>query len=129
MKKILSLFLLFLIFATSPAWAVTQFIQNFTTGIQVSNTSITTTASAAALMTTNINLPDVLVINNGSVGVQLAFGGSGVVAVATASAAGTTQNYIPAGAVMIISRNGNNYYSAITDSGTGSLIIQVGAGS
>ena len=129
MKKIL---ILALVLLASPAWAFSgtnQFIQNFTTGNQVNNTSITTTASAAALMTSNPNFQDVLVVNNGSVGVQLAFGGSGVVAVNTASAAGTNQTYIPAGAVMVISRNSNNYYSAITDTGTGSLIIQVGAGS
>lgn len=126
MKKII--LLLILILTPFHAWAISAVIQNFTTVNQVNNTSIGTLATSAALMTTNPNIQDVMAVNNGTVGVQLAFGGSGVVAVNTASAAGTNQTYIPAGAVMIISRNSNNYYSAITDTGTGSLILQIGAG-
>lgn len=105
------------------------FVQNFTVGIQVGNSNIGTTATTAALMTTNINFPDVMVVNNGQVGVQLAFGGPSVVAVNTASASGTTQTYIPAGAVMILGRNTANYFSSITDSGVGSLILHPGTGS
>lgn len=110
-------------------------IQNFTSAIQRSNTSVGTTASAAALLTTSPNYPDVMVVNNGTAGVQLAFGNNTVVAVNTAAAGGTTQVYIPAGAVMIVGLGnaagvtGNQYYSAITDSGTSSIILHVGAGS
>jgi hypothetical protein len=110
-----------------------MFVQNFTVGNQVSNTSIGTSATAASLLTPtaagNANWPDVMVVNNGSVGVQLALGGASVVAVNTATAPGTAQIYIPAGAVMIVGRNGNNYYSSLADSGTGSLILHLGTGS
>jgi hypothetical protein len=110
-------------------------IQNFTTAIQRSNTSVGTTASAAALLTTSPNYVDVMVVNNGTNGVQLAFGNNTVVAVNTAAAGGTTQTYVPAGAVMTIGLGnasgvtGNQYYSAITDSGTSGIILHVGVGS
>ena len=102
---------------------IAQFVQNFSCGKQVNNTSIGTTASAAALMSVSPNFTDCMIVNNGTQGAQVAFGGSGVVAVNTAAAGGTTQVYVPAGT------NGNQYFSAITDTGTTSLIVHAGAGS
>jgi len=106
-----------------------MFIQNFSVGNQVNNTSIGTVASAAALMSPSPNFPDCMLINNGTVGIQVRFGGSSVVATNTAAAGGTNQVYIAAGAIMIVGTDGNDYFSAITDGGTESLIILVGAGS
>lgn len=130
MKKLALLFILCLGWGhlTYAQQNTAEFIQNFTTSVQRNNVSIGTSASAGALLSTNPNLQDVMAVNNGTVGVQIAIGTSGVTAVNTASAGGTTQTYIPAGAVIIFSRNYNNYYSAITDSGSGSLILHVGAG-
>ena len=108
---------------------IAQFVQNFSCGKQVNNTSIGTTASAAALMSVSPNFTDCMIVNNGTQGAQVAFGGSGVVAVNTAAAGGTTQVYVPAGTTMVVSTNGNQYFSAITDTGTTSLIVHVGAGS
>lgn len=130
MKKLfpVSAALLFLAASAHAQTSTSEFIQNFTTGVQRSNVSIGTSASSATLLTINPNWNDVMAVNNGTVGVQVAVGTSGVVAVNTASAGGTSQTYIPAGAVVIFSRNSNNYFSAISDTGTGSLILHVGAG-
>lgn len=131
MKKLLTTAFIFLLCWSHVAYAqqnAAEIFQNFTTSVQRNNVSIGTSASSAALLSVNPTQQDMMVVNNGSVGVQLAIGTSGVIAVPTASAGGTTQTYIPAGAVILMSRNYNNYFSAITDSGTGSLIIHVGAG-
>ena len=116
------------------------FVQNFACVEQRSNLAIGTTASAAAqftyanvpLSSVNCNVStngtDCMVINTGAVGAQLAFGGSTVVAVNTAAAGGTKQYFIPAGAVMIVSKGANLWWSAITDTGTTGLILHAGQG-
>lgn len=70
-----------------------------------------------------------MIVNNGTQGAQIAFGNSSVVAVNTASAAGTNQVYVAAGSTLTVGTNGNQYFSAITDTSTTSLILHLGAGS
>ncbi len=129
-----------------------SFIQNFTVANQTGNTSIGTTASAGALLLTTaqtasmsalrpqsaqyVPFRDIVVINIGTAGAQFALGvTSGITAINTAAvissnpATGSTQVYIPAGGRVTLSRNGNTYWSAITDSGTASLIVMTGDGS
>lgn len=76
------------------------------------------------------NAKGCLVANYGSAGVQLKFGPTAQTAVVTASAAGTKQYYIPAGAVMTIEKgSGALFFAAITDTGTTNLILMAGEGS
>jgi hypothetical protein len=126
-----------------------SFVQNFTVANQTANTTVGTAASSAALLLTTAQtasqntqsgsaqvrlFPDVMIVNNSSVGAQVAFGGNAVVALNTAAvvaanpATGSTQVYVPAGAMLIVSRNAQLYFSAITDSGTASLILMTGSG-
>jgi len=110
-----------------------QLVQNFTCAIQRNSTSVGTTASSSALLNSNPNYPDVRIINYGTAGAQVAFGASGITAVNTAAAAGTNQVYVPANSNITYSgiaavQGASVYYSAITDTGTASLILLVGAG-
>lgn len=126
-----------------------MFIQNFTCANQTANAAVGTSASGGALLLTTAQtasqqsiqggqnqFPDVFVVNYGTSGAQVAFGtSSGVTAINTAAvvaanpATGSTQVYIPPGMGMVVSRNGNTYWSAITDSGSASLILMTGSGS
>lgn len=60
--------------------------------------------------------PDCMVANYGTKGCQVVFGSSSsTTAVATSSAAGTNQVYIPAGAIMVVRKSGSTYAAAICD--------------
>ena len=129
-----------------------SFIQNFTVANQTGNASVGTTASAGALLMTTaqtaaqsalrpqssqyVPFPDIAIANYGTSGAQVALGTTpAVVAINTAAviaanpATGSTQVYVPAGTLITVSRNGNTYWSAITDSNTTSLVIMTGQGS
>lgn len=93
--------------------------------------AVTSTASAALQFTTvgGKSAKMALIVNYGAKGCQVAFGGSGVVAVATASAAGTTQYYIPANTVVMVEKAEAQYFSAICDgSDSTSIIVHAGEG-
>lgn len=105
-------------------------VRNFACYEQQS-TAVTTSASAAVQFSTADGQHGkmAMVVNYGASGAQLAFGGSSVAAVATASAAGVKQYYIPAGAVMIVEKGEAQYFSAICDAGSTNLIVHAGEGS
>lgn len=93
--------------------------------------SVTSSNSQGSFSTVDgQNAKGCLIVNYGSAGVQLKFGPNAQTAVATASAGGTKQYYIPAGAVMTVEKgSGALFYAAITDSGSTSLILMAGEGS
>lgn len=73
---------------------------------------------------------DCMVVNEGSVGVQLIFSNSAnPTAVNSTGAGGTTQIRIPPGAVMNISKVNSAYFAAITDSGVAKIFLHAGSGS
>lgn len=128
-----------------------SFIQNFTVANQTGNASVGTSASAGALLLTTAQtasqngqsqsaqvklFPDIVIINYGTSGAQVALGTTSAVAaintaavIAANPATGSTQVYVPAGGRATLSRNGNTYWSAITDASTASLVIMTGSGS
>ena len=70
---------------------------------------------------------DCMVVNCGTNGAQINFGPVGIVALNTAAASGTKQVFIAAGASMFISKNGAQWFAAITDSGATNLIFHAGS--
>lgn len=93
--------------------------------LSVTSTSQTvnfTNANAAAY-------PDCMITNYGTKGCQVNFGGSGVTAVATASAGGTTQGYCPGGSIIVLRKLGATSVAAICDSSdTTTVTFHIGLG-
>lgn len=91
-------------------------------GTSSSSGSFTTSVAQAAL--------DVMIMNYGSNGAQvLLSSAASPVAVNTSGAAGTSQYYIPPGAVLVVAKNGAKNFAAITDSSTTNLVFHAGSGS
>lgn len=105
-------------------------IKNFQCYEQQPLTSVTTSASAAKQFTTTAGQGacDARIVNYGTVACQIKFGDATVVAVNTAAAAGTAQHYLLPGEDIIVSKDQAQYFSAITDTGSTSIIVHAGQG-
>lgn len=76
------------------------------------------------------NATQCMIVNYGTAGAQVVFSPNAApTAVATASAAGTRQTYIPAGSVMVVGIGNAKYFNAITDTGSTNLVFHAGEGS
>lgn len=104
------------------------FSHNFTVFDQQVKT-VTTGGVSGQFSANGQKATQVMLVNTGSAGCQVIFSAtSPPTAVNSASASGTRQIYVPAGAVITTEVGNCNYFNAITDSGSTQLILHAGEG-
>ncbi len=92
-------------------------------------TTVSTTASSTHFTTTlGIEASDARIINTGANAMNVRFGDSSVTAMNTAGSAGVKEYYLQPSQDIVVEKSQAAYVSAITDSGTSSLVIEAGQG-